>query len=234
MKNSLAFNNWKLIVEAVNDQTHFTDIDFVFPGTVYGSWIPRSSNAHLVIHSGIPASSLKAEGTVAVCAVLNDEKDHRTDKYEQEWNGLWRFHNLMQFCDEFMAVSSTGMSRMDYLALPVAVNAVSDPVASVTVIDDAWDAIKELLFDDDAKAFVELTKDAGVPAPAEDNIGYEVEGDDGEVVATVEIAWPDRRIGFMTVEQAEDKEKLEKIGWKILNLIDAADIDAASFFGGDN
>ena len=38
----------------------------------------------------------------------------------------------------------------------------------------------------------------------------------------------------MTVEQAEDKEKLEKIGWKILNLIDAADIDAASFFGGDN
>ena len=140
----------------------------------------------------------------------------------------------MQFCDEFMAVSSTGMSRMDYLALPVAVNAVSDPVTSVTVIDDAWDAIKELLFDDDAKAFVELAKDAGVPAPDEDNIGYEVEGDDGEVVATVEIAWPDRRIGFMTVEQAEDKEKLEKLGWKILNLLDAADIDTASLFGGDN
>ena len=123
---------------------------------------------------------------------------------------------------------------MDYLALPVAVNVVSDPVASETVIDDAWDAINELLFDDDAKAFVELAKDAGISAPTEDNIGYEVEGDDGEVVATVEIAWPDRRIGFMTVEQAEDKEKLEKIGWKVLNLIDAVDIDTASLFGGDN
>ena len=234
MKNSLAFTNWKLIVDAVNDQTHFTDADFVFPGTVYGSWIPRNSNAHLAIHSGILASALKTEGAVTVCAVLNDEKDSRTDKYEQEWNGLWRFHNLMQFSDTFMAVSSTGMGRMDYLALPVAVNAVSDPVVTVTVIDDAWDSIKELLFDDDAKAFVEFAKDAGIPAPAEDNIGYEVEDDDGEVVATVEIAWPDRRIGFMTVEQAEDKEKLEKLGWQILNLLDVADINTASLFGGDN
>lgn len=234
MKNSLAFNSWKLIVDAVNDQTHFTDTDFVFPGTVYGSWIPRSSNAHLAIHSGILASALKTEGAVTVCAVLNDDKDTRTDKFEQEWNGFWRFHNLMQFSDEFIAVSSTGMSRMDYLALPVTVNAEPDPVANVNAIDDAWDSIKELLFDDDAKAFVELAKDAGVPAPLEDNIGYEVEGDDGEVVATVEIAWPDRQVGFMTVEQADDKEKLEKMGWKILNLIDAADIDTASLFGGDN
>lgn len=234
MKNSLAFNNWKLIVEAVNDQTHFTNTDFVFPGTVYGSWIPRNSNAHLAIHSGILASALKAEGAVTVCAVLNDEKDHRTDKYEQEWNGFWRFHNLMQFSDEFMAVSSTGMSRMDYLALPVTVNTVADSVAPVTAVDGAWDAIKEFLFDDDAKAFVDFARDAGVPAPDEDNIGYEVEGDDGEVVATVEIAWPEKRVGFMTIEQTEDKEKLEEMGWKILSLLDAADIDAASLFGGDN
>ena len=126
------------------------------------------------------------------------------------------------------------MSRMDYLALPVSVNAVSDPVVSVTEIDDAWDAIIELIYDDDAKAFVELARDAGISAPDEDNIGYEVEGDDGEVIATVEIAWPDKHVGFMTADQAEDKEKLENLGWKILNLLDAADMDTASLFGGDN
>lgn len=234
MKNNLAFNNWEMIVKAVNDQTHFTNANFVFLGTIFGSWIPRTSNAHLAIHSAILASELKAEGAVAVCAVLNDEKDRRTDKYEQEWNGLWRFYNVMQFSDEFIAVSSVGMSHMDYLALPVAINADSDTVAPVAAVDDAWNAIKELLFDDDAKTFVEIAKDAGVPAPDEDNIGYEVEGDDGEVVAAVEIAWPDRRIGFMTAEQAEDKEKLEKLGWRILNLLDAANMDVASYFGGDN
>lgn len=140
----------------------------------------------------------------------------------------------MQFSDEFMAVSSTGISRMDYLTLPVSVNVVSAPAVPVTATDDAWYAIKEILFDDDAKAFADFAKDAGVPEPDEDNIGYEVEGIDGEVVATVEIAWPDRRVGFMTVEQTEDKAKLEKLGWKILSLLDAADIDTASLFGGDN
>lgn len=234
MKNGLAFNNWKLIIEAVNDQTHFTNADFTFPGTVYGSWIPRNTNAHLAIHAGIVAAELKAEGVVAVCAVLKDEKNSRTDKYEQEWNGFWRFHNLMQFSDEFMAVSSIGMSRMDYLGLPAAVHAVAAPTASGTVIDAAWDGIKEILFDDDAKAFVDILKETGVPVPEEDHIGYEVEGEDGDVVATVEIAWPERRIGFMTAGQAEDKEKLEEMGWKILSLLDAADIDTASLFGGDD
>ena len=234
MKNNLAFNNWEKNVKAVNEQTHFTDGDFVFLGTIFGSWIPRSSNAHLAIYSAVLASKLKAEGAVAVCAVLNDEKDDRTDKYEQEWNGLWRFYNLMQFSEEFIAVSSVGISHMDYLALPVVGEAADDSIISMSAGDDTWNVIKELLFDDDAKAFVELAKDAGVPAPNEDDVGYEVEGDDGEVVATVEIAWPDRRVGFMTAEQAEDKEKLEKLGWRILSLLDAADIDIASYFGGDN
>lgn len=234
MKNNLAFNNWEKNVKAVNEQTHFTDVDFVFPGTIFGSWIPRSSNAHLAIYSAVLASKLKAEGAVAVCAVLNDEKDDRTDKYEQEWNGLWRFYNLLQFSEEFIAVSSVGISHMDYLALPVVGETADDSIISMSAGDDTWNAIKELLFDDDAKEFVELAKDAGVPAPNEDDVGYEVEGDDGEVVATVEIAWPDRRVGFMTAEQAEDKEKLEKLGWRILSLLNAADIDIASYFGGDN
>lgn len=234
MKNNLAFSNWEKIVKDVNDQTHFTNVDFAFPETIFGSWIPRSSNAHLAIHSAILASELKANGAVAVCAVLNDEKESRTDKYEQEWNGLWRFYNLMQFSDEFIAVSSVGISHMDYLALPVTVTAASDSVVPMATVDDAWNSIKDLLFDDDAKAFVEFAKDAGMPAPDEDNVGYEVKGDDGEVVATVEIAWPDRRVGFMTAEQAVDKEKLEKLGWRILNLHDAADVDIASYFGGDN
>ena len=132
-----------------------------------------------------------------------------------------------------MAVSSTGVSRMDYLALPLVTTDISGPTM-LTVSDDAWDAIKEILFDSDAKAFADFMKDAGVPAPDSDNIGYEVEGDDGEVVATVEIAWPEKHIGFMTAEQAEDKGKLEGLGWKILSLIDATDANITNLFGGEN
>ena len=231
MSNNLAFNNWKIIVDAINDQTHFTSTDFVFPGTAYGSWIPRTSNAHLAIHAGIIAKELKTGGTVVVCTILNDEKDKRTDKYEAEWNGLWQFYNVMQFARAFIAVSSVGMMQMDYLALPIVLNDDVDVMES-PISSDAWNAIKELLFDDEAKAFVDMVKGQNIPDPSEDDIGFEVEGDDGEVVATIEIAWPENKVGFMTAEQIEDKEKVQNMGWRIIDLIDAA--DAANLFGGDN
>ncbi len=228
LKNNLAFQSWKSIVDAVNDQTHFTDTDFVFPGTAFGSWIPRSMNVHLRIHAGIIAAEIKT-GSVAVCAVLNDEKDRRTDKYENEWNGLWHFFNMMQFLDQFVAVSSLGMAHMDYLALPVYSNPIESSDAEET---NGWDAILELLFDDDAKAFAELAKESGFPVPDEDDIGYEIEGDDGEVLATAEIVWPEKQIAFLTAEQMIDKEKLEGMGWKVISVLDAG--NASDLFGGEN
>ena len=232
MKNNLAFNGWKTITDAVKDQTHYTDADFVFSETAYGSWIPRTNNAHLAIYAGILATTLKSEGAVAVCAMLKDEKDQRTDKYEQEWNGFWQFHNMMQFSDEFIAVSSVGMTQMDYLALPITfADAVLDTEDSSQVVDSAWDAIMELLFDEDAKAFALQAKDAGIPAPGEDNIGYEVEGDDGEVIATVEIAWTEKKVGYMTADQLVDKEMMESMGWHILDLLSIS--GATQYFGGD-
>lgn len=227
MSNSLAYNSWDKLVSAVNDQTHYSDVDFTFPGTAFGSWIPRSQNTHLSIHAGIIATDLKSEKPVAVCAILNDEKDARTDKYELEWNGFWQFFNVMQFSKAFIGVASTGMDRMDYLALPVVTQAEEIQVAA----DDVWAEIIEILFDDEAKAFVEVVKSLGIPAPATDDIGYELTGDDGEVVATIEIAWPEKKIGFMTTEQLEDRDAVEMLGWKIVNAIDV--VDSTSFFGGD-
>lgn len=232
MKNNLAFNSWKTITDAVIDQTHYTDTVFTFPGTAFGSWIPRTNNAHLAVYAGILATALKTEGAVAVCAVLKDEKDQRTDKYEQEWNGFWQFHNVMQFSDEFIAVSSVGMTQMDYLSLPIA-------SADVTLstgddfqgVDEDWDAIMELLFDEGAKAFALQAKDEGVPVPNEDDIGYEVEGDEGEVIATIEIAWPEEKVGYMTADQLDDKEMIESMGWHIVDLLSVT--DAVKYFGGD-
>lgn len=234
MNNSLAFHAWRQIFDAVCAQTHFTAEDFSFQKTMYGSWIPRNANAHLSIHAGVVKDQIKAGGGVAVCAVLKDEKDSRTDKYEQEWNGFWQFCNLMQFSDRFMAVSSIGMSHMDYLALPVTQAAVPADAAAENVGTNAWDEIRALLFDDDARTFVDMAKAANIPAPLEEHIGYEVEGADGEVIAAVEIAWPEKMLGFMTEDQLEDKEKLAAVGWKIFSVLDAADSEIFRMFGGEN
>ncbi len=180
-------------------------------------------------------SELKAFKPVSVCAVLKDEIGVRTDKYEQEWNGFWLFFNVMQFGEKFAAVSSSGLTRMDYLALPV----ISDPNAEHEISadslssEDAWHSIFGLLFDDEAKSFAELASNSGIPAPDEDNIGYEIEGEAGVVIATIEIAWPEKKLGFMTKEQSTDREKIETLGWKILSFPDASTQDIMKLFVGD-
>lgn len=232
MTNSLAFNSWKAVIDPISEQTQFTKADFTFRNTAFGSWIPRTSGAHLAIHAGVIATQLKTNGAIAVCAVLNDEKDKRTDKYEQEWNGFWQFYNLMQFSEEFIAVSSVGMERMDYLSLPIIRDATEVEADSFENGDPAWDERKELLFEDDAKTFADFAKSAGFPVPDEEFIGYEVEGMDEEVIAMVEIAWPEAKVAFMTSDQLQDKDKLEVHGWKILSLFDMADVDVEKLFGG--
>lgn len=231
IKSNTAFSAWRAAIDGVKDQTHFTEMDCKFPGTMFGTWRPRSSSSHLAIYAGSLLERIKNKEPIAVCAVLDDEVDKRTDKYEAEWNGFWNFFNVMQFADEFIGVSSTGLSRMDYLALPTASTDAGsfDDEGQIS----SWDAIKGLLFDDEAKAFVDIIADIlpGSAVPEEDNIGYELEGTNGEVIATIEIAWPDKKLGFMTAEQMEDREQAEALGWTVLSVTDAAGI--AEYFGGE-
>ena len=206
----------------------------MFPGTAFGTWIPRTNDAHLAVYAGILPDQLKTGGAIAVCAILDDDKEHRSDRYESEWNGMLHFSNVMQFGKEYIAISGTGLESMEYLSLPYEsqdVDTGAAASANAPGADEAWQKVAELLFDEEAKAFAQAAAEAGIPAPAEDHIGYEVEGADGEVIATVEIAWPDHKIGFLTVEQLEDKEKLEQDGWKIVDLITLS--DAAQIFGGE-
>jgi len=229
MKNNLAFARWSETVEKIKDQTHYTDTTYLFPGTAFGTWVPRQNNAHLAIYSGILPDQMKNGGQPAVCAILKDEKEKRSDRYEHEWNGFFHFTNVMQFADEYIGVSSSGLEQVTYLNLPTFAQA---PIVSADVAsDNGWASILELLFDDDAKAFAQAALDEGIPATSEDNIGYEVEGSDGEVLATVEIAWPDLKIGFLTEEQMKDKEKLEAEGWQIIDLLTMNDMK--SMFGGE-
>ncbi len=229
IKNNLAFQEWKPQINEVNEQTHFTDSEFVFPGTAFGTWIPRSLNTHLTVYAGVIASEIKENGAVSVCAVLSDEHEKRTDKYEQEWNGLWQFYNVMQFLDHFIAVSSAGIASTDYYDLPVPAVPVEESEGEDM---SGWDMLKELLFTEEDQLFVQLAKEAGIPVPDEDDIGYEIEGESGEVIAEAEIVWPEQRIAFLTEDQMDQKDKVEDSGWKVIGILNIS--DAAKLFGGEN
>ena len=232
-----AFNSWHEVMQNVNEQSLFTEADFTFSETAFGTWKPGQENVHLTIYAGVALKEMNT-GAVSVCACLDDKTENRTDHYDKEWNGFWQFANVMQFAEKFIAVSVMGLEKMAYLSLQTE---TAEPVTGTVQgsagmpesasVEGAWANIIEMLFDEEAKVFAERAREEGLPVPSDDDIGLEVEGDNGEVIATVEIAWPDHKIGFMTKEQLKDKEMLEQKGWRFLDTFNIA--EAKSWFGGE-
>lgn len=229
--NSIAFLEWNTTMAKVAEATHFTDNDYVQPGTFFGKWTPRSSNAHLSMYAGILLNDMKLnkDAPISVCAVLDDRIDTRTDKYENEWNGFWQFYNIMQFSERFVAVCTSGLEQMAYVALPIGQAIAQSTYNAPVEVNDTWGKVRELLFDDEAIEMATKLRDLGIAAP--DEIGYELINSSGEVIATIELAWTMQKIGFITDEQSEDKEKLDAIGWKVFTVSDEIDV---TIFGGDN
>ena len=230
VNNTLAFLEWKNTVENVIEKTHFSDDEYVQPGTFFGKWTPRKSDVHLSIYAGILVKDMQKNKTapISVCAILDDRKDVRTEKYENEWNGFWQFFNMMQFAERFIAVCTVGLEQMAYTALPI--GQVSDEflVQPDVVANEAWQSIRELLFDKEAIEITKKLNDMGVPTP--DEVGFELTDTSGEVIATIELAWTSMKVGFLTDEQYKDEEKLTAYGWRIFVATDEIDI---TIFGGE-
>ena len=227
INDSLGFSDWNAIATKIENEVAFSGKSFSFPGTLFGKWIPRTSNSHLRIMAGILSAELKADKNtdVSVYAVLDDRLTSRTEKYEDEWNGLWHFFNVMQFDPRFIAVSQNGLEQMSYLSLNTTTSADTRPDLTETV-SDPWSETIELLFDDEAKRLVETLRGLGVKP---DEVGYELTDDTGEVIATVELAWPERKVGYLVEEQLDDKDKLTALGWTIIDDVDHVD---STIFGG--
>lgn len=222
--NSLAFVEWNDTVGKANSQVHFTEEFFVQPGTFFGTWIPRSTNAHFFAYAGILVASMKEnkDTPVDVVAVLDDRVDSRTDKYEQEWNGFWHFCNVMQFSKSFSAVCRTGLDNHTYVVLPYdQTDTFAEDNVPASNSSEAWRDIREILFDEKAINAADVLEEKGIEAP--DEAGYELTDESGEVIAEIELAWVSRKIGFMTKNQQTDRDKAEQSGWRIFISTDEID-----------
>ena len=88
-------------------------------------------------------------------------------------------------------------------------------------MDRSSKAVSYTHLDDISKSIADECKARGIPAPEE--AGYELADASGEVIAEIELAWIEKKIGFMTEEQAADIEKAKASGWKIFTVSDEID-----------
>ncbi len=243
LTNKLCFINWKNEVSKIENQTHFVDEEYPEMGTFYGTWEPRANLPLMSIYSGSVIEKMEEDSNrpADVIALLDDEPDHRTDKYEEEWNGFWKFSNVMQFLPHYMAVCTSGMEQNTYISLPVqnvmpsnghgVINQENTEPGTDT-LDDKWQKIidNELQYSDsDAIQFANEACSKGIPIP--DEIGYELTDSNDAVIATIEIAWVEKKIAYLTEDQLADKDVLKQEGWTILDKSNETDW---TLLGGEN
>ena len=226
--NEMAFNEWNSTIQYLADAIGAEGFEFELNDTLFGKWIPRKNDSHLSVFSGVAKSDMQAKGSdasITVCALLNDDIDSRTDKYEAEWNGFWQFYNIMQFLSGFAGLSTDGIDKMVYSQIPIVMEETTVEVTGAS--NEAWSDILEQIFDPSAKEFVEKLIQSDIAPPS--SVGYELFDSNGGVVAECEMAWETEKIVFLLDDQLDAKTKFEEIGWTVLQISDP--INAVIFKG---
>jgi DEAD/DEAH box helicase domain-containing protein len=217
IRNSSSFADWNLSVSRISEVFGILDTPFEFGNTLFGTWKPRLVNSHTTIYSGVVSDDIqknKTKADIFVYALLNDDEEERTDKYEAEWNGYWQFVNVMQFLSRFAAVSATGLKQMVYGVMPIQND--TTPEQSPDKAVNAWKDTMEQIIDDSTSSFAKKCIELGIPEPS--SVGFELLGVREDIIGEAELAWESMKIVYLTPEQLDSEEAFITNGWQVLKV----------------
>jgi len=219
IRSNASFAEWNLSISRLNEAFGVVDAQFEFGNTLFGTWKPRSVNSHTIVYSGVVSDDMqknKTKADIFVYALLNDDEEERTDKYEAEWNGYWQFVNLMQFLDRFIAVSATGLKQMVYGILPMQEDVSSE--LSPDRLANIWQETMEQIIDDYTSSFAKKCIELGIPEPS--SVGFELLGAGEDIIGEAELAWESAKIAYLTPEQLDSEEAFIANGWQTIKTDD--------------
>jgi len=188
------------------------------PVTIWAAVSPETVNA---LQEDVESA---ASGLFMALHLDDDLEKASPDDFQKAWNGLLRLYNLFQFLPETYPTAGAPGEIPSYEALigssPSSI--ASEPSELYEDVDpgeaapEAWEIAMEEALEETRDVLVVLRK-RQVSAPT---IPYE-HVEDGAIVLTVELAWPDAMVGVYLPDQAEQAARLEEDGWLLLSLSDA-------------
>ena len=145
---------------------------------------------------------------------LDDAAPAENRDYRREWNGVLRLYNLLQFLPNGWWTTSSGVERDLYPELPVSAPGMETP---------DWGAWAEAMSLADPKlhSTMETLAAKGIPPP---EVGFELAGPGGEVVAEAELAWESERGAVLLAPGA--RQPFAEAGWRTFPA-DATDLTEA-------
>ncbi|NBG88128.1 DEAD/DEAH box helicase [Isachenkonia alkalipeptolytica] len=220
ISKELMFNEWRQKLSPLLEYTSDNIESFPFRKTIFSLWHPRGKSSHMLVVAGVNTEAItkNKRQEVTIYAILEDQKEFRSDRYEADWNGFWHFYNVMQFLDTFMAFTETGLQQDIYNELEITDYAeIESAQFSLSANAEEWELVKEQILDEEIIIILvdSLIKNNMEPPSS---VGFELENENSKIIAQAELAWEERKIAILLPEQNEYKPVFEKLGWKAFDI----------------
>ena len=188
---------------------------------LYGKYQPTGHDGHKSITQSVIIAQEaltppgKPFGLRVSCCLNDNENDKSRSTFQAEWNGFLRLYNYYQFLPYAYFVTSDGLENKIYEGLKL----YEEPVIGtgeheVDPEDTGWSELKELT-DEKLYNLLDTLKENEWPVP---EAGYELEGLNGEVIGSAELAWEELKLAFLVEEELEYEQHFTDIGWKIFPI----------------
>ena len=209
-----------LLPEEMADKMKETDCPGFNASCLYGTYDPVSQdgNSFLKQNVVVEQKALTPPGNslgVRVGCFLNDEKEEKEKpNFQLNWNGFLRLYNFYQFLPYAYFVTSEGNKAKAYDTIKLFEEPIAEAEVKEAAAEGSWDAVKEIT-DDQLHGLLNLLRDNEWPVP---EAGYELVGENDEIIASAELGWEDLKIAFLTDDEIEYQSKFLNFGWKTVPL----------------
>lgn len=162
------------------------------------------------------------DAMAAIVHLHDDEASRGSARYRGAWNGVLRLFNLLQFLPAAWWTTRRGARSGLYPEFAPAAGgpAAPGPEAETGLAPpppgEGWEESIGLAAPGLRPLLAELSE-RGMPVP---EVGFELAGDGGAVVAEAELAWPDRRIAVLLPEPGGSAAAFAAAGWRVLESDD--------------
>ena len=150
----------------------------------------------------------------AILHLHDDEKSRKGKDYRRCWNGALRAFNLLQFLPGACWTTRLGIERQLYPEFGPKLDGPSEP----EVADAGWREALSLAAPD-LHALLRTLAARGLAAP---EVGFELVGESGTVVAEAEAAWPDAKLAVLLPGQEPGSAAFAGAGWRVVTTDDGA------------
>ena len=147
--------------------------------------------------------------------MFDSEGDKSKSGFQLGWNGFLRLYNYYQFLPYSYFVTTDGLEKNEYDSLKL----YEEPVvgaeeAEAAPEDNAWAELKEFTAVEIHSLLDKLKENGWLPPEA----GYELEGADGEIIGSAELAWEELKLAFLIDAELEYEQLFIDAGWKTLPI----------------